>query len=53
MALRFPIIIGPTAGGKTALAVEVALRVNDGALSGHARFAEIISADSMLLYRGL
>jgi tRNA dimethylallyltransferase len=53
VALRFPIIIGPTAGGKTALAVDVALRVNAGALGGHARFAEVISADSMLLYRGL
>lgn len=46
---RFPLIAGPTAGGKTALAVDVA----------HAFIArgvapvEIISADSMLLYRGL
>lgn len=49
---RYPVIVGPTAGGKTALAVEVALRVGAGALPG-AGFAEIVSADSMLLYRGL
>jgi tRNA dimethylallyltransferase len=40
----YPIIAGPTAGGKTALAVEVALRLG---------LAEIVSADSMLLYRGM
>jgi tRNA dimethylallyltransferase len=43
-----PIIIGPTAGGKTALAVELALR--ERAAGGE---AEIVSADSMLLYRGM
>ncbi len=36
-------IVGPTAGGKTAVAVELAKRLN----------AEIISADSMQVYRGL
>jgi len=47
---KYPVIAGPTAGGKTALAVEVALSVN--AKAGRDA-AEIISADSMLIYRGL
>jgi tRNA dimethylallyltransferase len=47
---RYPIIIGPTAGGKTALAVNVALRINE---SAGKPAAEIVSADSMLIYRGL
>src|SRR5262245_1427977 len=47
---RYPIIIGPTAGGKTALAVEVALRLNDAQAGS---VAEIVSADSMLIYKGL
>jgi tRNA dimethylallyltransferase len=42
-ARPFPIIIGPTAGGKTALAVEVAQRAG----------GEVVSADSILIYRGL
>lgn len=46
---RFPLIVGPTAGGKTALAVEVALAFE--ALTG-AR-GEVVSADSMQVYRGL
>lgn len=37
-------IFGPTASGKTAVAVELALLVGD---------AEIVSADSMQIYRGL
>ena len=46
----YPVIVGPTAGGKTALAVEVALEV----CRGRGRpAAEVISADSMLIYRGL
>ena len=42
---RTPIIVitGPTATGKTALGVELALRVN----------GEVISADSMQIYRGM
>ena len=40
---RFPVIMGATASGKTALALEVAEQL-DG---------EIISADSMQIYRGL
>ncbi len=39
----FPVIMGPTASGKTALSLEIARRM-DG---------EIISADSMQIYRGL
>lgn len=42
---RIPIVavVGPTASGKTALAVELALRLN----------GEVISADSMQIYRGM
>ena len=36
-------IVGPTASGKTALAVEIALRLN----------GEVISADSMQIYKGM
>lgn len=38
-----PAVVGPTASGKTALAVELALRLN----------GEVISADSMQIYRGM
>ena len=38
-----PVIAGPTASGKSALAAELALRMN----------GEVISADSMQVYRGL
>ncbi len=48
MTSRFPIIVGPTAGGKSALAVEVA-RV----LAAAGRHAEIISADSVHIFRGM
>jgi tRNA dimethylallyltransferase len=41
---KFPVIIGPTAGGKSDLAVNVALR-----LAG----AEIVTADSVQIYRGM
>ena len=37
------VICGPTASGKTALAVELALRLN----------GEVVSADSMQVYRGM
>lgn len=40
----FPVIVGPTAGGKSALAVELALAVGK---------AEIVTADSIQVYRGL
>ncbi|MBX3365384.1 MAG: tRNA (adenosine(37)-N6)-dimethylallyltransferase MiaA [Phycisphaeraceae bacterium] len=46
---RFPVIIGPTAGGKTALAVEVAHQFAARACG----MGEVVSADSMLLFRGL
>lgn len=44
-----PVIIGPTAGGKTALAVELAHRFNEqtGILG------EVVSADSIQIYRRL
>ena len=42
---RIPLLVvaGPTASGKTALAVELALRLN----------GEVVSADSMQVYRDL
>ena len=40
---RFVVIAGPTASGKTKIAVEVAKRLG----------SEVISADSMQIYRGL
>jgi tRNA dimethylallyltransferase len=43
--LRFPVIIGPTAGGKSDLAVDVALALPRG--------GEIITADSVQIYRGM
>ena len=36
-------VVGPTASGKTALAVELALRTG----------GEVISADSMQIYKGM
>jgi len=41
---RFPVIAGPTAGGKSALALALAERLGD---------AEIVSADSMQVFRSL
>ena len=49
MLQRFPVIVGPTAGGKTALAIELARVVS----REKGIEAEIISADSMQVYRGL
>lgn len=46
MLQRFPIIVGPTAGGKSALAVELALRLREAG-----RNAEIVTADSMQVFR--
>ena len=40
---RVVVITGPTAAGKTALGVELALRAR----------GEVISADSMQIYRGM
>jgi tRNA dimethylallyltransferase len=42
---RTVLVMGPTAGGKTALAVELALRIPGG--------GECVSADSMQVYRGM
>lgn len=42
---RFPVIVGPTAGGKSALGVEVSMRIGSG--------GEVVSADSMQVYRGM
>ncbi len=46
---RFPVICGPTAGGKTTLAVELALAYESLGQGG----AEIVSADAYLIYQGL
>lgn len=48
MLQRFPVIVGPTAGGKSAVAVELALL-----LRGRGIPAEIVTADSMQVYRGM
>jgi tRNA dimethylallyltransferase len=45
---RFPVIIGPTAGGKSDLAVEVALLCAE-----RGGFGEIVTADSVQIFRGL
>ena len=41
-------VLGPTASGKSALAVDVAVR-----LAARGRPAEVVNADSMLVYRGM
>jgi tRNA dimethylallyltransferase len=46
---RFPLILGPTAGGKSALAVDLALRLREARGVG----AEIVTADSMQVFRGM
>ncbi|MCA9311280.1 MAG: tRNA (adenosine(37)-N6)-dimethylallyltransferase MiaA [Phycisphaerales bacterium] len=46
---RFPVIVGPTAGGKTSLAVALAHRLNQ---DGHGP-AEVVSADSMQVFSGM
>lgn len=46
---RIPVIVGPTAGGKTALAVEVAREFERRGLG----VAEVISADAFQIYRGM
>ncbi len=47
MLQRFPVIVGPTAGGKSALAIELA----DALRTRTDTHAEIVSADSMQVYR--
>lgn len=46
--LPVPVLVGPTASGKSSLAVQLAHHLID---SGHP--AEIVNADSMLVYRGM
>lgn len=48
------VVLGPTASGKSALAVKIALRLNSGqAKKFGIKGAEIISADSRQVYKGL
>ncbi len=47
--LPMPVIVGPTAGGKSCLAVEVALALQQI----HGVRGEVISADAIQIYRGL
>ncbi|MDQ3642527.1 MAG: tRNA (adenosine(37)-N6)-dimethylallyltransferase MiaA, partial [Actinomycetota bacterium] len=44
MNIRHLVLVGPTASGKSALAMEVARRLDD---------VELVSADSMQVYRGM
>jgi len=45
---RFPILCGPTAGGKSALAVALAQ-----SLRARGQYAEIVTADAFQIYRGM
>lgn len=49
MIRQFPIIVGPTAGGKSALGVELALALERAGMPR----GEIVSADSMQVFRGM
>ena len=49
MLREFPIIVGPTAGGKSALGVEIALGVERAGMPR----GEVVSADSMQVFRGM
>lgn len=51
MLTRFPVIVGATASGKSALAVEVAQRIREA--DPEATGAEILTMDSMQVYHGL
>ncbi len=46
---RYPVIVGPTAGGKTALAIELARRFSNQA----DRPGEVVTADAYQIYRDL
>jgi tRNA dimethylallyltransferase len=46
---RFPILVGPTAGGKSALAVATAHRLGEW----YGLAAEIVTADSIQVFRGM
>lgn len=48
MPRPFPVIVGPTAGGKTSIAVGVAVRLRERGVP-----AEIVSADSVQIFRGM
>ncbi len=48
----FPVIVGPTAGGKSTLAVRIAQRLANGKAPGFGP-GEIVTADSMQVYRGM
>ncbi|MDX2116082.1 MAG: tRNA (adenosine(37)-N6)-dimethylallyltransferase MiaA [Planctomycetota bacterium] len=48
----FPVIVGPTASGKSALAVSLALELDSRGTGGRGP-AEIVSADSMQVYKGM
>jgi len=45
---RFPTIVGPTAGGKTGLAIALARRLMDSGVP-----AEVVSCDAIQVYRGM
>lgn len=49
MLQRFPVIVGPTAGGKSTLAVDLALALDAAGLPP----GEVVTADSMQVYRGM
>lgn len=49
MLQRFPVIVGPTAGGKSALAVALAHHLHTRGLGG----GEVVTADSMQVYQGM
>lgn len=46
---RYPVIVGPTAGGKTAVAVELAFAIERAGLGR----GEIVTADAFQVYRGM
>ncbi|MBC7633337.1 MAG: tRNA (adenosine(37)-N6)-dimethylallyltransferase MiaA, partial [Flavobacterium sp.] len=47
------VIVGPTASGKSSLAVDIARRMRATGHGGAGHPAEIVNADSMQLYRGM
>ena len=49
MLPRFPVIVGPTAGGKSTLAVRLSQRLSELGMPP----GEVIAADSMQVYRGM
>lgn len=49
MLTQFPVIVGPTAGGKSALGVAIA----EGLAARGLHTGEVVTADSMQVYRGM